>query len=111
MNNIEVVKKVIAKNNFEFGDEIITLKGLRVKDRTKTSIEFNGANIESSNGLDAMNHACFPNAKWNFHGVLIAQRPIYSGYEITFDYQENESKISYPFTCHCGHHFCRGWIE
>lgn len=66
-----------------------------------------------SGGLDDfVNHSCEPNAHLLLGRdvILLADRPIKAGEEVTFDYSTTMQDEDWSSPCHCGAPSCRGLI-
>lgn len=89
---------VFATRSFKKGEVVHWLNGEHVDAPTRTSIEVGvGAYVEDEIGR-FVNHSFSPTTE--VAGIcLVAVRDIEIGDEITFNYVENESKISHPFEC------------
>ena len=87
-------------NDLLIGKIIYVLTGNIIKEPTRTSIQIAENNhIEDSFGR-YINHNCDPNIK--VIGInLIAIKEIKNGDSITFNYNDSEDIVSYPFLCSC----------
>ncbi len=101
---------LIAERSFKKGDTVLKLKGKIINSPTKTSIQlFKNKHIEDLFGK-YINHNCYPNTKINKNKV-VAIKNISSGNEITFNYNENEDKLSNPFICTCCNKKIKGLLN
>lgn len=57
-----------------------------------------------------LNHSCRPNAVLH-ERMLVANRAIAAGEQVSFDYESNEWDMAEPFACGCREASCRGWIR
>ena len=79
------------------GDIIHVLEGNIVSKPTRTSIEIGkNKHIEDNYGK-YMNHSFTPNCKIE-NCKIIALCDIHTDEELTFNYNENETNMAYPFT-------------
>src|SRR4051794_25507389 len=58
-----------------------------------------------------INHSCAPNCRLEGAVVLIADRPIAPGEELTFDYATRNGSDHDEFECTCGTADCRGKVS
>ena len=98
---------LIAECSFKKGDIVLELEGEILPFPTRTSIQLSkNKHIEDLFGK-YINHNCFPNTKVE-KDKIIAKKSIKGGEEITFNYNENENKLSNPFICTCCHKEIKG---
>jgi len=100
---------VISTLPFEPGSTIGYFDGDEVPNDTRYSLTLDGVKIEPTGKLAYLNHACDPNAGW-VGRTLVASRYIECGEEVTINYLETESQISFAFQCECGNEDCMGLI-
>ena len=100
---------VISTLPFEPGSTIGYFDGDEVPNDTRYSLTLDGVKIEPTGKLAYLNHACDPNARC-VGRTLIASRYIECGEEVTINYLETESQISFAFQCECGNDNCMGLI-
>ena len=61
--------------------------------------------------LAKVSHSCDPNCQIDVHGrVLVAMKTLAPGDAVSFDYGTTETRLAFPFECHCGFSGCRGRI-
>lgn len=88
--------KLVSNHQFEPTDILIVLSGPEIENPTRTSIQIGeGRHIEDYYG-QFINHSFTPNT-YVMNGCIIAEQTIKPGDEITFNYNENETKMVYPF--------------
>ena len=88
---------LFSTENYNSGDLIRRLEGPIVNKPTRTSIEISeGSHIEDKYGI-YMNHSFNPSCKIH-HGFIVAIKDIKEGDELTFNYNENETEMTCPFT-------------
>ncbi len=100
---------VISTLPFEPGSIIGFFDGYEVSNDTRHSLTLDGVKIEPTGKLAYLNHACDPNARC-VGRTLIASRYIECVEEVTINYLETESQISFAFQCKCGNENCLGLI-
>jgi uncharacterized protein len=102
---------LFAGKKFKKGEIVLKLVGQVNKKPTKYSIEV-GENEHITDELGKyLNHSCDPNTKVEREKrVVSALRDITSDEELSFDYNENETKMADPFMCQCGSPNCRKFI-
>ena len=92
-------KSLISKKNYNINKIIHKLSGNILSKPTRTSIEIEkNKHIEDDYGK-YMNHSFIPNCKIN-NGNIVAIKKINKGDELTFNYNENETKMCCPFIDH-----------
>lgn len=111
-NNIKVGKSrihgkgVITNKEYEAGSEAAYFEGYEIGYDTRHSLTFNDKKIEPTGPLMYLNHSCEPNSY--FRGrTLVTNRRVKSGEELTINYLETESNISYSFECKCKTKKCK----
>jgi hypothetical protein len=117
-----IVKRIKKGMHGLFADEpinkgniILILKGTSLPISTKTSIRIRSKNIEHYEG-GYMNHHCNPSAKIIviddcLEGIVVAERDILEGEEVTFDYNTTEPILSHPFQCDCHGRWIKGFTH
>ena len=128
-----------AKEDFKEGQVVHTLTGDWLHKPTKATIQFGEKHLDSAIG-GYINHSCKPNCTIliqlkdmsfieqyvpayvgikgtltsmiisNPRPVVVANQPIFTGQEITFDYNTTEDIMAEPFECLCGSTDCKGTI-
>jgi hypothetical protein len=111
---------LVAKIDFNEGDEIIPLEGPKHEITDEDWIKPKYDNwfgtgmyefIEPTNELYYINHSCDPNAGFDDSFVLRPIRPIKAGEEITFDYATLERVILWRMRCRCRSERCRDIVS
>ena len=120
--NVKIVKingmqGVITTIDADAGDIVYEFRGEIILSPTRTSVQIGREHIEEDM-IAYVNHSCTPNVSvedmryndWNMFGTyaLISTGVIVSGDEITFDYNDTEDEIAYPFKCSCHGTLIRG---
>ena len=130
---------VYAKEDFSEGHLIHELEGTWRHKPTRHSIQIGEKHLDSAIG-GYLNHSCDPNASIliqlqdmsfkkqyvpsyvgvkgtltsmiisNPKPVVVANKPIFAGQEITFNYNSTEDLMAEPFDCNCGSENCLGKI-
>ena len=114
---INDMQGVIATVDADVGDIVYEFKGETILYPTRTSVQIGRRHIEEDM-IAYVNHSCTPSVTvenmryndWNMSGpyALISTGVIVSGDEITFDYNDTEDEIAYPFKCSCHGTLIRG---
>ena len=100
--------EVEAKDEEDEGCNIADMCNFLTRERFVIDARFIGSTARF------INHSCDPNAaaeRWlaadhTLHIVIVAQRPIAIGEELTIDYGWRNKDIA----CHCGTAKCRGYL-
>jgi len=117
--DLTVVKKgkgqlgLFTKKSIPRGATVLKLEGKVTPVPTRESIEVGtGEHITDEKEGVYINHSCDPSCEiCREEREVRALRDIPMGGEITFDYNENETKMAFPFQCECGAgEKCQGWI-
>ena len=107
INNNGFTDLVYFGDTLPIGKIIYVLTGNIINKPTRTSIQIaNNYHIEDSFGR-YINHSCDPNIKV-IGTNLISIKEIKNGDSITFNYNDSEDAISYPFLCSCCNTIIRG---
>ncbi len=131
---------VYATEDIKEGEVVLILTGKYLHHPNRTSIEIGEKHLDSPIG-GYINHSCDPSCvilchlrdmqlneryvpiKVGIKGtltsfiigqpkpVVVAQKTIFKGQEITFDYKTTETLLAEPFECKCGAKNCKGYIE
>jgi len=111
------MKGLFAEQPIEKWKIILMLRGKELSKPTRTSIQIQDKHIEDAKG-GYINHHCQPSAYVeilpDFVGadpvsqclttlvaIVVANKDIEKGEEITFDYETTETKLREPFKCDC----------
>ncbi len=79
---------------------ILELNGYIINSPTQTSIQLaENSHVEHPVG-SYINHNCNPNSTID-KDFVVSLRNIQAGEEITFNYNDNEDKLAFPFECTC----------
>jgi hypothetical protein len=96
IRNIDGFSGLFASQHYKANEIIHTLSGEVLKYPTRTSIEINtNTHIEDKYG-QMMNHSFEPSCCIQ-DGCIVTLNDIVSGEELTFNYNENETKMKCPF--------------
>jgi len=88
--------KLVATTQYQPGDVIRVLVGETSNKPTRTSIQISPTeHVEDEYG-QYTNHSFLPSTRI-FNGCIVAIRNIDIGEEITFNYNESETKLACPF--------------
>jgi hypothetical protein len=94
-------KILVATKTYMLGDTIRHLQGKILSSPTQTSVELDIKKHIEDEYASWMNHSCLPSCVV-YNGKIIAQRKIFPGIELTFNYIKNETELANPFYCsHC----------
>ena len=114
---IKTIKKgmrgLFANRTFNKGEVILLLKGNWFKEPTRTSIQVGkDKHIENYEG-GHINHHCNPSANIIIipdvePAIVVANKTIFKGKEITFDYETTEVDMAEPFKCECHGNWIQG---
>lgn len=112
---------VFASRDFCAGDITLRLTGHIVTEPTRYTLQLRpGEHLAPRSAgpgdYDSrwclVNHSCEPNCAVDPERlVLVAQRDIRAGEELTFDYCATEYDMAEPFTCRCGKPGCYGEVR
>jgi SET domain-containing protein len=115
---IRLIKKgmrgLFANRTFNKGEIILLLKGNYFNKPTRTSIQVgNNKHVENYEG-GLINHHCNPNTNIVIipdvePALVVANKTIFKGEEITFDYETTEEVMAEPFKCECHGKSIEGW--
>ena len=90
------IKGLFATKNYNLNSKIHKLDGEIRSKPTKITIEIAyKRHIIDSYGM-YMNHSFDPSCKI-YEGYIIAIRDVKKGEELTYNYNDNETKLAYPF--------------
>ena len=107
------MKGLFSNRTFNKGEIVLLLKGNHFPFPTRTSIQVGkDKHIENYEG-GHINHHCNPNANIIIipdvePALVVSNKSIFEGEEITFDYETTESEIAEPFQCNCLGNWIRG---
>lgn len=105
--------RLVTDQSYRRGQLIHRISRYRISDRpTYQTVQIApDAHIEDFGVLVYLNHSCRPNT-WidTTRLVLLAEREIAAGDELTFFYPSTEWAMDRPFVCLCGAPECAGYI-
>jgi hypothetical protein len=108
------MRGLFANRTFNKGEIILLLKGNYFNKPTRTSIQVgNSKHVENYEG-GLINHHCNPSANIIIipdvePAIVVANKTIFQGEEITFDYETTEEAMAEPFKCECHGKLIEGW--
>ena len=108
------MRGLFANRTFNKGEIILLLKGNYFNKPTRTSIQVgNNKHVENYEG-GLINHHCNPSANILIipdvePAIVVANKTIFKGEEITFDYETTEEVMVAPFKCECHGKLIEGW--
>jgi hypothetical protein len=108
------MRGLFANRTFNKGEIILLLKGNYFNKPTRTSIQVgNSKHVENYEG-GLINHHCNPSANIIIipdvePAIVVANKTIFKGEEITFDYETTEEFMAEPFKCECHGKLIEGW--
>ena len=108
------MRGLFANRTFNKGEIILLLKGNYFNKPTRTSIQVgNNKHVENYEG-GLINHHCNPSANIVVipevePALVVANKTIFKGEEITFDYETTEEVMAEPFKCECHGKLIEGW--
>lgn len=105
----------LASKPYIAGEFISKVKAslLQKVDRDKYSVQLGDSSYRVP-GWSYLNHSCNPSCsiqRINDTYILVAEKCLAPGDELTFDYRINESEIAEPFDCLCGAVNCEKKIK
>jgi len=107
------MKGLFSNRTFNKGEIVLLLKGNHFPFPTRTSIQVGkDKHIENYEG-GHINHHCNPSANILIipdvePAIVVANKTIFKGEEITFDYETTEIEMAEPFKCECHGNWVRG---
>ena len=107
------MRGLFANRTFDKGEIILLLKGNYFNKPTRTSIQVGrDKHVENYEG-GLINHHCNPSANIVVipevePALVVANKTIFKGEEITFDYETTEVDMAEPFKCNCHGNWIRG---
>lgn len=101
-------RSLIARQDFARGEVIYSIPTEKVFDKPNRFTVQMDRHLHTEVGkLSALNHSCDPNVILDMeHMVVIANRDIKAGDELTFFYPSTEWEMDAPFICLCGASNC-----
>jgi SET domain-containing protein len=108
------MRGLFTHRTFNKGEIILLLKGNYFNKPTRTSIQVgNSKHVENYEG-GLINHHCNPSANIIIipdvePAIVVANKTIFKGEEITFDYETTEEFMAEPFKCECHGKLIEGW--
>jgi len=102
------VRSLIARQDFKRGDVIYQIPSEKVSDKPNRFTVQMSRDLHTEVGkLSALNHSCDPNVILDMeHMLVIANRDIQTGDELSFFYPSTEWEMAAPFICLCGSPRC-----
>ena len=107
------MRGLFAHRVFNKGEIILMLKGNHFLKPSRTSIQVGkDKHVENYEG-GLINHHCNPSANILIipdvePAIVVANKTIFKGEEITFDYETTEIEMAEPFKCACHGNWIRG---
>ena len=108
------MRGLFANRTFDKCEIVLLLKGNYFNKPTRTSIQVgNNKHVENYEG-GLINHHCNPSANIVVipevePALVVANKTIFKGEEITFDYETTEEVMAEPFKCECHGKLIEGW--
>ncbi|MFZ5878314.1 MAG: SET domain-containing protein-lysine N-methyltransferase [Chloroflexota bacterium] len=102
------VRSLIARQDFKRGDVIYQIPSEKISDKPNRFTVQMSRDLHTEVGkLSALNHSCDPNVLLDMERMLvIANRDIQAGDELSFFYPSTEWEMAAPFICLCGSPRC-----
>jgi hypothetical protein len=102
------VRSLVARQDFKCGDVIYQIPSEKVSDKpNRFTVQMNRELHTEVGKLSALNHSCDPNVLLDMEKMLvIANRDIKAGDELSFFYPSTEWEMAAPFICLCGSPRC-----
>jgi hypothetical protein len=98
---------------FRRGDVVCRIPSTALRDRPSRHTVQTGPDTHIEVGiLSTLNHACDPNVRLDTDAmVVVAERDIPAGEELTYFYPSTEWEMAEPFVCRCGGPACLGVVR
>lgn len=103
---------LVARRTFRAGGAVFAMRGVLLPSLTLRSIRIQeGWHLHDPFFYGYLAHACNPNLTFELDGFLFrALSTIHTGDELTWNYEETETRLAQPFRCRCGSPECRKTI-
>ena len=97
-------RSLVARQNFKQGEIIYHIPSEKVSDKpNRFTVQMDRELHTEVGKLSALNHSCDPNVILDMDNmVVIANRDIQAGDELSFFYPSTEWEMAAPFICLCG---------
>ena len=98
---------------FRRGDVVCRIPCTARRDRaSRHTVQLDAATHVEVGLLSTLNHSCDPNIRLDTSRMLVvAERDIAAGEELTYFYPSTEWEMAEPFACRCGSPACLGVVR